>query len=94
MIIQTLLSIPILTKTLLNTNYLTSTTSAIEDESSLVDDRNTIFGNYLTAKGYKIIYENVLFIAFELWRLWTLTDGVCIPYCIVQGECLAQHEYI
>ncbi|CEP11837.1 hypothetical protein [Parasitella parasitica] len=39
-------------------------------------DRNTIFGNYLTAKGYKIIYENVLFIAFEVWRLWTLTDGI------------------
>ncbi|KAL9560102.1 hypothetical protein PS6_000436 [Mucor atramentarius] len=62
--------------TLLNTNSLTSRAASIKDESTLIDDRNTIFGDYLTAKGYKIIYENVLFIAFEVWRLWTLTDGI------------------
>lgn len=52
-------------------------TTDAQDDSSLLDDKNTIFGNYLTAKGYKIIYENVLFIVFEVWRLWILTDGVC-----------------
>ncbi|KAG2211429.1 hypothetical protein INT46_004717 [Mucor plumbeus] len=75
-IIQTLLSIPILIKTLLNTEDLTQITADTKDDSSLLDDKNTIFGNYLTAKGYKIIYENVLFIVFEVWRLWALTDGI------------------
>ena len=56
---------------------MTQITADTKDDSSLLDDKNTIFGNYLTAKGYKIIYENVLFIVFEVWRLWALTDGVC-----------------
>ncbi|KAI8638936.1 hypothetical protein BD408DRAFT_422324 [Parasitella parasitica] len=75
-IVQTLLSIPVLIKTLVNTEDVMQNTNHTQDDLSLPDDRNAIFGNYLTAKGYKIIYENVLFIAFEIWRLWTLTDGI------------------
>lgn len=42
------------------------------------DDAQRMLGINLTAKGYKIVYENILFIIFEAWRLWTLTDGVTI----------------
>jgi hypothetical protein len=74
-ILQTILSIPILVKTLINTEMINK---ALADTSqpSAEEDRRTVFGISLTAKGYKIIYENVLFIIFEIWRLWTLTDGV------------------
>lgn len=78
MIIQTVLSIPILVKTLINTEGVNQIddSATIEDETATLQEKNTIFGDYLTAKGYKIIYENVLFIVYETWRLWILTDGV------------------
>lgn len=71
-IIQVVLSIPILFKTLVNTeNVALSVESGQQDENS-----NLIFGADLAVKGYKVIYENSLFIAFEAWRLWVLIDGV------------------
>lgn len=73
-ILQTILSVPILLKTLKNTD----TVNKDSENTDTTDDNHAIFGSNLTAKGYKIIYENILFIVFEVWRLWTLTDGVSI----------------
>ncbi|KAI9273440.1 hypothetical protein EDC94DRAFT_194882 [Helicostylum pulchrum] len=71
-IIQTILSIPILVKTLVNTEGVRKTLPI----NKSTDYADALFGNYLIAKEYKIIYENVLFIVYEVWRLWILTDGI------------------
>ncbi|GAA5806765.1 hypothetical protein MFLAVUS_000113 [Mucor flavus] len=71
-IIQTILSIPILVKTLVNTEDVRRTLPINQS----TDYADTLFGNYLITKEYKIIYENVLFIVYEVWRLWILTDGI------------------
>jgi hypothetical protein len=73
-------------KTLINTEVVNQieNNSAVEDEP-LLQEEGTIFGDFLTSKGYKIIYENVLFIIYETWRLWILTDGVIIKNMLVCG---------
>ncbi|KAG2236072.1 hypothetical protein INT48_006088, partial [Thamnidium elegans] len=71
-IIQTILSIPILVKTLVNTEDVRKTLPT----NPSAEYSDALFGNYLITKEYKIIYENVLFIVYEVWRLWILTDGI------------------
>lgn len=76
MILQIVLSIPILFKTLVNTENVSE--AAIEADIQQHEDINDhlIFGTDIAVKGYKVIYENCLFIAFEAWRFWVLIDGV------------------
>ncbi|KAI8076679.1 uncharacterized protein B0P05DRAFT_135366 [Gilbertella persicaria] len=69
-IVSTILTVSILIKTLANTNRINQ-----NQEAEAIDD-NYEFSVYLTAKGYKIVYENILFIVFEVWRIWCLTDGI------------------
>lgn len=72
MILQTVLSVPILVKTLLNTEFINHNTEEILDG----ENKDALFGSEFNSKGHRVIYENVLFIAYETWRLWMLTDGV------------------
>ncbi|KAI8368021.1 hypothetical protein EDC96DRAFT_506080 [Choanephora cucurbitarum] len=69
-IILAISTIPIMIKVLLNTNEINSHNLFIPDEST------SNFSEILAFKGNKIVYENSLFIAFEFWRLWCLTDGI------------------
>ncbi|KAG2211647.1 hypothetical protein INT47_008744, partial [Mucor saturninus] len=71
-ILQTVLSVPILVKTLRNTEYINNHTEEILDK----ENKDALFGSYFDLKGHRVIYENVLFIAYETWRLWMLTDGI------------------
>ncbi|KAI9344748.1 hypothetical protein BD770DRAFT_397419 [Pilaira anomala] len=71
-ILQTLLSIPILVKTLLNAKNINQTLPL--DASIRYQD--ALFGDELMIKEYKIVYENILFIVYEVWRIWILTDGI------------------
>lgn len=78
-ILQTVLSVPILVKTLLNTDLIIHHSVETFDT-----DKDNLFGSDFVSKGYRVIYENSLFIAYETWRLWILTDGVF--YFIVLGH--------
>ncbi|OBZ87801.1 hypothetical protein A0J61_04150 [Choanephora cucurbitarum] len=70
-IISAISTIPIMIKVLLNTNEINSHSGLIPDKSTTSN-----FSDTLVLKGNKIVYENSLFIAFEFWRLWCLTDGI------------------
>lgn len=71
-IIQTILSIPILVKTLINTENVEAYDATPYDPAF----KNTIFDQSLMYKEYKILYENIFFIFYETWRIWILIDGI------------------
>lgn len=89
-ILQTLLSIPILVKTLLNAKNINQTLPP--DESIRYQD--ALFGDKLMKKEYKIIYENILFIVYEVWRLWILTDGVKYQKCATSPYGCTNYPFI
>ncbi|KAI8375798.1 hypothetical protein BD560DRAFT_391930 [Blakeslea trispora] len=70
-VLSAISTISIMIKVLLNTRTISQRHGPMPDEATQM-----ALGERVILKGDKITYENSLFIAFELWRLWCLTDGI------------------